>query len=72
MSLVLLYVKINIMHETFFGEFEELKSTTGAGVAEKILASLENYGIDLRKVLGQAYYGCATMKGDINGAIAII
>ena len=52
--------------------FKELKSTTGAGVAEKILASLENYGIDLRKMRGQAYDVCAAMKGDINGAQAII
>ena len=55
-----------------FWEFEELKLTTGAGIAEKILASLEHYGIHLWKVCGQAYYGCATMKGDINGAQAII
>ena len=59
------------MHETYLG-FEELKSTTGAGIAEKILASLENYGIDLLKMRGQAYDECAAMKGDINGAQAII
>ena len=33
--------------------FEELKSTTGAGIAEKMLASLENYGIDLLKMRGR-------------------
>ena len=71
MSLVVRYIKNNIIHETYLG-FEELKSTTGAGIAEKILASLENYGIDLLKMRGQAYDGCAAMKGDINGAQAII
>ena len=70
MSRVLRYVK-KISCMRLLG-FKELKSTTGAGIAEKILASLENYGIYLRQMRGQAYDGCQAMKGDINGAQAII
>ena len=53
-----------------FWGFEKLKSTTRAGIAEKILASLENYGISEGAWTGLRQI--AAMKGDLNGAQAII
>lgn len=71
MSIVIRYVKDNCLHESFLG-FVELKSTTGEATAAKILGCLEEYGLDLKKMRGQAYDGCAAMKGYKSGAQAVI
>ena len=71
MSLVLRFVNNKAIHEVFVG-FEELCETTGEGVAEKLLKSLSYYGLDLKKLRGQGYDGCASMKGHINGVQAHI
>ena len=59
------------IHEVFAG-FEERSETTGEGIAKKWLESLSSHGLDLEKLRGQAYDGCASMKGHINGVQAHI
>ena len=69
MSLVLRFVNNKAIHEVFDG-FEELSETNGEGIAKKLLESLSSYGLDLEKLRSQAYDGCASMKGHINGVQA--
>ena len=69
MSLVLRFVNNKAIHDVFVG-FEELSETTGEGIAKKLLESLSSYGLDLEKLRGQGYDGCASMKGHINGVQA--
>ena len=52
--------------------FEGLSETNGEGIAKKLLESLSSYGLDLEKLRGQAYDGCASMKDHINGVQAHI
>lgn len=71
LSTVIRFVKDSQIHETFLG-FEELTSSTGEGIGEKLLHSLQEYGLDLKKMRGQAYDGCSAMKGENKGAQAFI
>lgn len=36
-------------------------------ISETILSSLTNFGLDLSKMVGQAYDGCSTMAGKVSG-----
>ena len=65
------FVKNNAVHEVFLG-FEELQATTGLAIADKLLQTLSFYGLDLEKLRGQGYDGCASMKGHVNGVQARI
>ena len=69
MSLVLRFLNNKAIHEVFVG-FEELSESTDEEIATKLLESLSSYGLDLEKLLGQGYDGCASVKGHINGVQA--
>ena len=58
MSVVVRFVKNNAVHEVFLG-FEELRATTGLAIADKLLQTLSSYGLDLEKLRGRGYDGCA-------------
>ena len=59
----------NCVNERFLG-YEVMHDQTGKAIATVILKSLEGYGVDLSRLSGQGYDGCASMKGDVNGAQA--
>lgn len=50
-----------------FLQFVPVTSTTGKNLSDKILESLNNYGIDLTYLRGQGYDGSAAMSGKFNG-----
>jgi Domain of unknown function (DUF4371)/hAT family C-terminal dimerisation region len=71
LSTVIRFVKDGQLEEAFLG-FEELNASTGAAIAFQIIQTLKLYGLDLSKMRGQGYDGCAAMKGDKMGCQAII
>lgn len=55
-----------------FLQFIHVTSTTGKNISDKIVESLNNYGIDLSYLRGQGYDGAASMSGKFNGVQAHI
>ncbi len=73
LSLVLRYASIDdTVREDFIGFVECDEGITGAALATKIFSTLQGYGLDLKKLRGQAYDGAANMSGATRGAAAII
>ena len=71
MSIVIRYVKNNVIYESFLG-FEEICSTTGESIASALLQCLKDHGIQVEKLRGLAFDGCSAMKGENNGVKAVI
>lgn len=71
MCIVLRYVKDGNIHEDFVG-FNDLQESTGRAIANNIMRTLTEFGLDLRKLRGQGYDGCATMRGHNNGVQACV
>lgn len=57
--------------EAFLG-FVQLKKCDAQSIAHAILQYLEDIGLDMSKLVGQGYDGCATMSGHIRGVQQII
>ena len=55
-----------VIREQFFG-FTPLEDVDAEAIANTILDSCRNYGLDLNKLIGQGYDGCSTMAGNENG-----
>lgn len=60
-----------IICEEFLG-FATLKEMNADAIADAILKNFRKFGLDMDKLLGQAYDGCSTMAGHINGVQAKI
>lgn len=72
MSLVLRFVDANQeIREEFLG-FIPVVRTSGQMLAEKILSTLELFGLDVEKCRGQGYDGAAAMSSDRCGVQAVI
>jgi len=54
------------LKEDFIG-FIALDKLDAESIAYKILSSLESWGFDLNKLVGQGYDGASTMAGHISG-----
>jgi len=52
--------------------FVPLHNTSGENLANTLLDSLKNFGIDLQYLRGQGYDGSAAMSGRFNGVQAIV
>lgn len=72
-SLCVRYLDIEskILREEFL-QFIPTVNTTGKGLANLILQSLQKFGIDVKYLRGQGYDGAASMLGAFNGVQAII
>ena len=62
LTICLRYVKNGSICEHFFG-FREASDLTGAGLANKLLATLTTGGIPVSYMVGQGYDGAAAMSG---------
>ena len=73
-SIVLRYVDSDslLVREDLVGFIECDSGTSGRSLAEKITISLEELGLDLSNLHGQAYDGAGNMAGVVNGTAAII
>ncbi|XP_033221040.1 52 kDa repressor of the inhibitor of the protein kinase-like [Belonocnema kinseyi] len=75
MSVCVRYIEpqnnIFILREDFL-TFVPVENTKGAYLAERILSTLKNVGIDCEYLIGQGYDGAAAMKGCFNGVQAVI
>ena len=60
-----------VIREQFFG-FTPLEEVDAESIANTILDSCRNYGLDLNKLVGQGYDGCSTMAGKESGVQARI
>ena len=58
-----------IVRENFL-VFIPVQDVTGEGLANTLLETLKNLGLNLEKVRGQGYDGAATMSGAFNGVQA--
>lgn len=54
------------VREEFLG-FVPLQRLDAETISEQILSTLVKFGLDLSKIVGQAYDGCSTMAGKISG-----
>lgn len=72
-SLCVRYVKLNtlILTEEFL-QFVSINDMTGKGIANSILKSLQQFGIDMKYLREQGYDGAAAMSGKYNGVQAHI
>lgn len=71
-SLVLRYYYKGTVHESFM-HFEHADKLDAAGLTEKIVNSLQKYGLEYREQLvGQGYDGASVMSGRHNGVSARI
>ena len=59
------------LREEFLG-FVAVTSTTGESIAEVILSTLENWGLNVSLLRGQGYDGASNMSGKFRGVQAII
>ncbi|KAF0702443.1 52 kDa repressor of the inhibitor of the protein kinase-like, partial [Aphis craccivora] len=60
-----------IVRENFLA-FIPVQDVTGEGLANTLLETLKNLGLNLEKMRGQGYDGAATMSGAFNGVQAIV
>ena len=73
LPLVLRFVdKEDVIREEFVDFIFCDTGTTGSAIAAKILEALNNYGLDLDFLRGQAYDGAGNMAGKYRGAAAVI
>ena len=74
LTLVLRYVDMESLtiREDLVGFVECNEGITGQALAANITKSLEQFGLDLNNIRGQAYDGAGNMSGSTNGAAAII
>ena len=74
LSIVLRYVNrdTGVAREDLIGFLECNTGITGHCLAEKITLTLQGYGLDLTKLLGQAYHGAGNMAGSARGTAAVI
>ena len=74
LSLVLRYVDPDalLVREDLVGFFECDTGISGHALALKIISCLQNFGLDLSKMRGQAYDGAGNMAGSVNGTAARI
>ena len=74
LSLVLRYVDPDTLfiREDLVGFSECDTGITGRQLSDKIIASLEAYGLDLSNLRGQSYDGAGNMAGSVNGTAALI
>ena len=74
LSLVLRYVHPDTLfiREDLMGFFECDTGISGRQLSDKIIASLEAYGLDLSILRGQSYDGAGNMAGSVNGTAALI
>ena len=74
MSLVLRYVDCDTgqAREDLMEFLECDTGITGRSLADKIMATLQSYGLDLTHLRGQAYDGAGNMAGSIKGTAALI
>lgn len=72
-SLCARYVELNTLTLTEeFLQFVPISDMTGEGIANSILKSLQQFGIDMKYLRGQGYDGAAAMSGKYNGVQAHI
>ena len=74
LSIVLRYVDSDslLVREDLVGFTECDTGTSGRSLAEKITSSIEELGLDLANLRGQAYDGAGNIAGVVNGTAAII
>lgn len=60
-----------IIREEFLG-FSEILEFDAETIAAHIISKCQEFELDLNKMIGQGYDGCATMAGKINGVQTII
>ncbi|XP_050058718.1 zinc finger MYM-type protein 1-like [Aphis gossypii] len=65
------YIYNDEIQEDFLN-FVPLHNTSGENLANTLLDSLKNFGIDLQYLRGQGYDGAAAMSGRFNGVQAIV
>lgn len=65
------YIYNDEIQEDFLN-FVPLHNTSGENLANILLDSLKNFGIDLQYLRGQGYDGAAAMSGRFNGVQAIV
>ena len=58
------YTKGEKVNESFTG-FVKMSSVSGESISAAILAHLSRIGVDLRKLVGQAYDGASTVTGHV-------
>lgn len=72
-SLCVRYIELNTLTLTEeFLQFVPTSDMTGKGIANLILKSLQQFGIDTKYLRGQGYDGAAAMSGKYNGVQAHI
>jgi len=72
-SLCVRYIELNTLTLTEeFLQFVPTSDMTGKGIANLILESLEQFGVDTKYLQGQGYDGAAAMSGKYNGVQAHI
>ena len=74
LSLVLRYVDCDTgsAREDLMGFLECDMGITGRCLADKIMTTLQSYGLDLTNLRGQAYDGAGNMAGSVRGTAALI
>ena len=74
LSLVLRYVDCDtgLVREDLVSFLECDTGITGRCLADKIITTLQSYGLDLTKLRGQAYDGAGNMAGSVRGTAALI
>ncbi|XP_063417365.1 52 kDa repressor of the inhibitor of the protein kinase-like [Mytilus trossulus] len=73
LSICLRFVdKSSNIREVFMGFLDVTPDTSGKSIAENILLTLTDWGLDIQDCRGQTYDGAGNMAGKINGAAAII
>ena len=74
LSLVLQYVDCDtgLVREDLVSFLECDTGITGRCLADKIITTLQSYGLDLTKLRGQAYDGAGNMAGSVRGTAALI
>jgi hypothetical protein len=60
-----------VLREDFLG-FVPLPDMRAATIADRILSSLNEFGVQVDSLIGQGYDGCSTMAGNIGGVQARI
>lgn len=70
-SICIRYVKNNEVHEDFLG-FVKTEKMDAKSVANKLLSTLREWGLQTENMVGQGYDGAAVMSSDQNGVQAKI
>ena len=52
-----------------FTSFTEVKDQSASGLKSKIIQSIEEKGLDIKKCRGQSYDGASVMSGMYNGCL---